>query len=71
MSSRDEENTSFEFLDEVLEDLKPGFADGDEKHGDETEGHVHGEAKRFPRCDSKDIPRESLAERIRKATRGG
>ena len=62
----DEKNTLFEVPDPVFENLKPGLAYGEEKHGDAAEGH-----DRFPRCDRKDIPQGSLAERIRKAPKGG
>jgi hypothetical protein len=69
----DEENTSFELRGSVLEDLKPGLVDEEVNPGDATEGHAH-EAEvdhRFPRRDRKDIPQGSLAERLRKAEKGG
>jgi hypothetical protein len=62
----DEENTSFEL---ALEDLKPGVADSEEKPGDTTKGNR--DHDRFPRRDKKDIPQESLANRIRGAAKGG
>jgi len=69
----DEENTSFELPDSILEDLKPGLSYEEASHGDATEEHSHGAEvdQRFPRRDRKDIPQESLAERLRKAMKGG
>jgi hypothetical protein len=63
----DEENTSFELRDSVLEDLKPGIDYSEEKREHATEGHHD----RFPRRDKKDVPQASLAERIRKEPKGG
>ncbi len=63
----DDDNTSFELPDSSLEDLKPGFDHREEKREETAEGHHD----RFPRRDKKEIPREPLAERIRKARKGG
>lgn len=68
----DEENTSFELLDTVLEDLKPGLAYGEETLlAKAQELIMKGVHHRFPRCDRMDIPQRSLAERLRDAPKGG
>jgi len=61
----DERNASFELP--ALEDLKPGIEFRGEKRGAAAEGEDH----RRPPREKKDIPQESLAERIRRARRGG
>lgn len=68
----DEENTSFELSESALEHVRPGATYGDETadaragEAQGTEGH-----HRLPRRDRKDVPQESLAARIRKASKGG
>ncbi len=61
----DERNASFELP--ALDDLKPGIEFGEQKRGDAAGGEDH----RRPRREKKDIPQESLAERIRRARKGG
>jgi hypothetical protein len=63
----DEGNTSFGLPGSGPKDLKPriDYREGKRQHA--TEGDDH----RFPRRDRKDIPAVSLAERIRKALKGG
>ncbi len=63
----DERNRSFESPDLKQEELKPGF-----KPADQQPQAAPGDHHRFPhRRDKKDVPQESLAERIRKAQKGG
>ncbi len=61
----DRENVDFEVGGPVLEDLKPGLHY--EKEKEETSQDDH----RFKRSARKDVPKGSLAERIRKATKQG
>ncbi len=65
--SGDDDNASFEVSGSLLEDRNPGLDDREEKREDAAEGHHD----RFPRRHQKDIPKGSLAERIRKAKKGG
>ena len=69
----DEENSSFELSESALENIKPGATYGDEPGAEARAGQVHGTEghHRLPRRDRKDIPQESLAARIRKASKGG
>ena len=69
----DERNSSFEVPDSVLENLKPGLVYGEEKTGGARQSHAHGaeDSHRRERHERKDIPNETLAERIRKTRKGG
>jgi len=69
----DEENTPFEASESVLESIKPGVTYGDEhgSHSKPDQGPDAADHHRFPRRERKEIPQESLAARIRKATKGG
>jgi hypothetical protein len=60
-SPGDAENTSFELPEEVIEKMKPGLLIDRETGGDDDDNH------RFKRSSRKDVPKETLAERIRKA----
>lgn len=63
----DEKNTLFDVPEPEFEDLKPGLIYDKVKHRDATDdGH-----DRFPHSSRKKIPKQSLAERIRKARNGG
>jgi hypothetical protein len=64
--SNDARNRSFESPELRLEDHKPGFKPAEQQQA--TAGGDH----RFPRRrEKKDVPQESLAERIRRASKGG
>jgi hypothetical protein len=69
----DEENSSFELSESALESIKPGAIYGDEASGEAKAGQVHGTEghHRLARSDRKDVPQESLAARVRKASKGG
>ena len=69
----DEENTSFEMSESALESTRPGLTYGDEQdpHSNADQGPEAAGHHRFPHRERKDIPQESLAARIRKATKGG
>lgn len=69
----DEGNSSFDLPESALENIKPGANYGDETGRDAKAGEAHGAEghHRLPRRDKKDIPQESLAARIRRASKGG
>lgn len=63
--AEDEKNTGFNFRDDVARH-KPGFEPASqEREPDDSGNH------RFRRSEEKDVPKESLAARIAKSTRGG
>lgn len=68
----DEENSSFGRSEVALEKIKPGLKYGVER--DRTTGAAHADSEegnhRRHHREEKDIPQGSLAERIRKATKG-
>jgi hypothetical protein len=61
---RDERNSSFD-PEPVFEELRPGLETGARAEGGVAEGH-----HRLSPRDSKDIPQEPLAKRIRRAPKG-
>lgn len=68
----DEANSSFELPESALENTKPG-ATYDDAGGEARPGEAHGAEghHRLTRRDRKDVPQESLAARMRKASKGG
>lgn len=68
----DEANSSFGLSEAALENIKPGSMRSDERDritGADQRGSEEGHHRLLPR-EEKDIPQGSLAERIRKATKG-
>ena len=61
----DEQNKGFG-IREKLADHKPGIDMGSQEREPESSGN-----HRFRRSEQKDIPKESLAARIAKSTKGG
>ena len=62
----DQQNTPFEILESDVQHAKPGLDFGEERP------QVGEGEHRFPRrSEEKDIPRASLADRIRSARQGG
>jgi hypothetical protein len=73
VDSGDEGNGSFELPELALENTKPGMTYEDEaaRKAKPAEGPGEEGSDRFPRRQRTDIPQESLAARIRKASKGG
>lgn len=61
----DDKNTGFSFRENVVKH-KPGFDLGSQEREPEDSGN-----HRFRRSEERDVPKESLAERIAKFTKGG
>ena len=61
-SPGDAENTSFELPEEVIETMKPGLT-----FERETPDDGDDDSHRFKRSSRKEVPKETLAERVRKA----
>jgi hypothetical protein len=66
----DRENTSFELPYGKFEDHKPGLSYDKEEKARETRGGDQDD-RRFKRSARKDVPKGSLAERVRKASKEG
>jgi len=62
----DAENTAFDLPAAIFDDHKPGLEIGREKKSGQADRGEDGD-RRFARSDRKDIPKGSLAERVRKA----
>jgi hypothetical protein len=68
----DEGNSAFEPDESALESTRPGATYGDEHDRDAGGGQASAEGHhRLRRRPKKDIPQESLADRIRRASKGG
>jgi hypothetical protein len=67
----DEGNSAFELDDSTLERTRPGatFGDEHERHGAGHQADAEGHHRLHPRP-KKDIPQQSLADRMRRASKG-